>query len=746
MVSYVDLDALEPLSQAEVRLVDALRTYAACDFADGVDVAPRDLDEWGDERTIRAAVLEALIIGTGNERWNVKPGSRIRLRGAVVTGEVSCSEEAVLGSVMIESSRFDGQVIMQRTSFVQALEFKGCEFRQNFWLNESTFGARVSFTECDFHADPWFQQSTFLGPARFSDTTFRGGASFSDTDFRSDALFDSCEFVGAAWFGEARFNGYTTFSGCVMKDRAFFYKTSWRDGPYFSGAAFAGDATFSSMSVKGETWFTDAIFGGEAGFYSSEFNGECRFSNTVFGKDTSFESAKFNSEIYLSNVVAYSDVSFQSAVIAGSFTCYDSCFRGSLSFGRSEIAAAAVADSFAKKWDFFEAKISATNIGTMIGSEIVFLRTVFQNHCTLYAAASKIWCAAMRVEKGIFLALCSPDVDLSDAEFSERSIVSTYLKGRLESTTLDRDRVVGDGAIRDRGRAVIDAGNAFLLSLRSEIDSLPVQCVIRSLARANIGELEITTAILDECRFNSASGLDNLRIGSSCTFLTMPRFWRGRRFVRRRVLQEEVDWREAHFGRRRIRSEPSLQTSEHVAGLYRDLRKGLEDSKNEPGAADFYYGEMEMRRLSGRQRPTGLTPLQRPRAVERTLLYCYWLVSGYGMRASRAAITLSASIFVAAFLFTHGSLAVMSTPAPTPMSVNVASGIIAYSAPVAARPPDFAEALEFAARRSVSITQIGAPRNITPRGLGIVLEILLRLIGPGLLALFFLALRARTKR
>jgi hypothetical protein len=31
-----------------------------------------------------------------------------------------------------------------------------------------------------------------------------------------------------------------------------------------------------------------------------------------------------------------------------------------------------------------------------------------------------------------------------------------------------------------------------------------------------------------------------------------------------------------------------------IAGLYRALRKGREDAKNEPGAADFYYGEMEM--------------------------------------------------------------------------------------------------------------------------------------------------------
>ncbi|WP_308407820.1 hypothetical protein [Streptomyces somaliensis] len=33
-----------------------------------------------------------------------------------------------------------------------------------------------------------------------------------------------------------------------------------------------------------------------------------------------------------------------------------------------------------------------------------------------------------------------------------------------------------------------------------------------------------------------------------------------------------------------------------MAALYRQLRKSLEDGKNEPDAADFYYGECEMRR------------------------------------------------------------------------------------------------------------------------------------------------------
>jgi hypothetical protein len=39
-----------------------------------------------------------------------------------------------------------------------------------------------------------------------------------------------------------------------------------------------------------------------------------------------------------------------------------------------------------------------------------------------------------------------------------------------------------------------------------------------------------------------------------------------------------------------------------LAVLYRQLRVAVEDARNEPGAADLYYGEMEMRRLGGARR------------------------------------------------------------------------------------------------------------------------------------------------
>jgi hypothetical protein len=73
-----------------------------------------------------------------------------------------------------------------------------------------------------------------------------------------------------------------------------------------------------------------------------------------------------------------------------------------------------------------------------------------------------------------------------------------------------------------------------------------------------------------------------------------------------------------------------------LAPVYRALRKALEDGKNEPGAADFYYGEMEMRRHD-RANTT---------RAERGLLFGYWLLSGYGLRASRALGWLAVAMLV----------------------------------------------------------------------------------------------------
>jgi len=79
-----------------------------------------------------------------------------------------------------------------------------------------------------------------------------------------------------------------------------------------------------------------------------------------------------------------------------------------------------------------------------------------------------------------------------------------------------------------------------------------------------------------------------------------------------------------------------------IAALYRALRKGREDAKDEPGAADIYYGEMEMRRhTSG---PANGRESASRGQVDRAVLTVYWLISGYGLRAWRAFTWLAAVI------------------------------------------------------------------------------------------------------
>jgi hypothetical protein len=122
-----------------------------------------------------------------------------------------------------------------------------------------------------------------------------------------------------------------------------------------------------------------------------------------------------------------------------------------------------------------------------------------------------------------------------------------------------------------------------------------------------VENLALGNVDLRACRFFGAHGLDDLRIEADCEFAAPPGSWR----TRRRALAEEHDWRAG--------PEPSpwlppecrpaawlerdnateILDPRRIASLYRGLRKAFEDRKDEPGAGDFYYGEMEMRR----QRP-----------------------------------------------------------------------------------------------------------------------------------------------
>ena len=202
-----------------------------------------------------------------------------------------------------------------------------------------------------------------------------------------------------------------------------------------------------------------------------------------------------------------------------------------------------------------------------------------------------------------------------------------------------------------------------------------------------------------------------------------------------RAWRAEEGWNGWQAPASRMEPDPTLRPLQ-IAALYRALRKGLEDSKDEPGAADFYYGEMEMRRHGAVSRP------------ERTVLWLYWAVSGYATRAWRALAALMLIIAVATVTIAAAGFEAPTTP-PVQLQVAPDGTLLARDVqPRTLARPSFGEELLPALTYSAeNATLVFRGRDESPlTSVGRWCQILLRLLGPALLGLAVLSLRGRVKR
>jgi hypothetical protein len=210
---------------------------------------------------------------------------------------------------------------------------------------------------------------------------------------------------------------------------------------------------------------------------------------------------------------------------------------------------------------------------------------------------------------------------------------------------------------------------------------------------------------LHDCELAGAIGLGNLHIPAADP--DWPKRW-GR--WGRRVLADENS---VHGSSQRADS----ATLRGIEGSYRALRAALEDAKAAPAAADFYYSEMEMRRLAA-SNPS----------IERALLRFYWLVSGYGLRAWRALASYAFTLLVVSAALRLFTRTFVSDEA-------AAAGGLSFHR--------FADVIAFVARSSVSF--LSAPiTGLTAWGTALLL--LTRFSAPVFLALAILAIRARVHR
>ncbi|ARQ70793.1 pentapeptide repeat-containing protein [Streptomyces marincola] len=542
-----------------------------------------------------------------------------------------------------------------------------------------------------------------------------GTAQFQEASFAGNVQFERAVFTGDAWFYGASFGGDAQFARAVFSGAAGFDQVTFVGRARFDQAAFTGEAGFHGATFAGEAGFERATFTGDAGFHGAAFTGEARFDQAVFGSDAGFYGAAFRGE-----------AGFHRAE-----------FAGDAQFERVEFS-----DDAGFRWARFEA---APRLGRLTCAGTVELSgAVFGAPVTVEVAARALALRRTRFASTAALRVRYAHVDLSGAVLE----YPVSLAAEPQPFTDD-----SGGEVVERTHGDADAGVRVL-----------------SLNGVDTSHLSLTDVDLAECRLAGAVNLDQLSLSGRITFARPPAGWHRRgvlpaRWSRRKVLVEEHHVRAAGHrgpaargwrphpnsdpgpgpegpGRGNAPPAPGSPRAVVVAGLYRQLRKALEDGKNEPGAADFYYGEMEMRR-----RDRG-TPFP-----ERLLLRLYWATSGYGLRASRALAWLGAAMTATVL-----ALMLWGLPADEPKPVvtgrQVAAGqelALVTDTPAPVNPGGpladrfTAERFEKALRVVINSGVFrSSGQHLTTAGT--YTEMAARFSAPLLLALAVLAVRARVKR
>ncbi|HEY8986588.1 MAG TPA: pentapeptide repeat-containing protein [Streptomyces sp.] len=525
-----------------------------------------------------------------------------------------------------------------------------------------------------------FDMAVFTGDAGFENVRISGDAGFRGVEVRGDVRFQEAHIVGCLSFDRAVIDGRALFDGVRIDGDAGFDRARVGRRAMFDRARIGGDAGFDRMRVTGRMVLDGTEVGGDARFLGVQIGGYLSFDRASVGGDAVFDRAKCGLGAW-----------FRGVRVRGGVSCLGAEFE------------------------------RTTVLGPLVcGRTLTLSEAVFAGAVTIEVSAADVVCRRTRWASTAALGLRNAAMDLSDA----------VLEHPVSVTARPRPFVV----------------------LGQEMPEFvprpsPVRAV--SLRGVDAAHLMLTDIDLTDCRFLGTVHLDQLRLEGNCPLPAAPSGLRRRgirpeRWTPRRTLAEEQHWRAAR------RTAPSGWTPAPdgidvlepgtLAPVYRHLRKAFEDAKNEPGAADFYYGEMEMRRHD----TTGTA------RAERALLHCYWLLSGYGLRASRALAWLGATMLVTIVLLMSFGLPREEVKQEATGTVPPGGGVVHFE--LTKRPPENPADDRFTGTRfekSLNITFNSVLFRASTQDLtttGTYTELTSRLLGPLLLGLSVLAVRNRVKR
>ncbi|MGX1025553.1 uncharacterized protein YjbI with pentapeptide repeats [Streptomyces ambofaciens] len=522
-----------------------------------------------------------------------------------------------------------------------------------------------------------------LGAALFNKATFEGTAAFESVTFEDIAVFESATFKSIALYKSATFEDAAVFRWATFEGEAVFESTTFEGLAVFGSATFADEALFQASTFHGHAWFVSAAFGHLATFVGTTFKGAALFLSATFVRLTTFRWATFEGE-----------ARFESA-----------SFKGDTRFELATFAA-------------------AYQVGPLVcAGRLVLSGAVFGGPVTLLFVAHRLECRRTRWSQTAEIRLRYATVDFAHAVFEYPLTIAAEQ----------------DPFVLTDGRQLAE----------DPFSSAPNAGVrVASLRGVDAAHLVLADVDLSGCLFAGTVHLDQLRLEGACTFDTAPpavhwRRWPPVRFTARRVLAEEHHWRASQPGAVRGWDVAVLGVGRagplQLAPVYRALRKAFEDGKHEPGAADFYYGEMEMRRHAD----------DIPHS-ERGLLTAYWALSGYGMRASRALAWLGAAMIATIVLLMACGLAQGTPKQRATGTVPAGGGKVTFE--IDKDDPQNPTGNRFTGERfekalNVTLNSVvfrSSGQDLTTAGTYI--EMTSRLTEPVLLGLAVLAIRNRIKR
>jgi len=459
------------------------------------------------------------------------------------------------------------------------------------------------------------------------------------------------------------------FTGARFTDIARFDRTRFVGGATFEGSVFEQPLFMLGCRVEGEAYFSRAVFRSNAFFNHVRFE-RATFELVAFERGADFSGCEFDS-ISLYGTASHAELSLAGVVVH-----------------------------------------EDVSIGPLFSTSVVRLDGAkFEGVAIMRVVARELTCVATTFTRGSLIEVRRAMMLLDHAVFREPSTIAASVVSFERSIRDSHEGELFDEEPLER----LGLGERPLLVSLNLVDA---SC------------LSLSGVDLSDCLFRGARNLDRVHIEGARAFGRTPgglevawswppvRWWTRRRVVAderlwRAAMAPPADgaWRESEIlGLLSDRSldfvtEAVASNPDSIADLYRSLRKADEDARNEPAAADFYYGEMEMRRAS----------VDYPRS-ERALLFLYWLVSGYGLRASRAFVALLLTVLLFAIGFQFWGFAGSAT---------------------------FTEALLYSANSTVSILRAPVRELTTTGG---AMDILLRLLGPLFFGLILVSLRGRIKR